>query len=257
MSWRSWTAAAATTVLVAVPLAATASGVTPEALAELRAEVDTAAAEIELERSAARDELAALRGERAELERQLRAAQSRGKTLSRIQSEATERAEADEAQAIRWHAPTQAALAEAKAYVERGIPFAQAERAALLEQLERDLGAAKPDYGRIALRLWRFLEEEDAMVAELTRDQQRMTFGDTTQIVDVIRMGLALQYVQTPDGAVGWSVRESGTWRTELIEDPALAELIRARFEAHDNNRGWGPARLVLPGTLPEGQTAP
>ena len=207
---------AAAGLLVATPLVADAAGVTAAELASLRAEVDTLAADVETERAAARDEIAALRAERAELERQVRAARARTKTLERLRSEATARAEAAEDDARRWAAPTRAAIAEARAYVERGLPFAKTQRLAVLDRLEKDLAAATPDYGRVVERLLRFVEEEEAMTGEVAYAKQRIELDGTPQIAEVLRLGLALMYVQTEDGTIAWATRTGDAWSLEI-----------------------------------------
>ncbi|MEM6296258.1 MAG: DUF3450 family protein [Myxococcota bacterium] len=239
-----WVAAG---LLVATPVVADAAGVTAADLAALRAEVDTLAADVETERTAARDEIAALRAERAELERQVRAARARTKTLERLRSEATARADAADEDARRWAAPTKAAIAEARAYVERGLPFASAQRLAVLDRLDKDLAAATPDYGLIVERLLRFVEEEEAMTGEVAYAKQRIELSGTPQIAEVLRLGLALMYVRTEDGTVAWAVRADGGWALRVVDDPALADVLRTRFDAAADNRALGPARILLP----------
>ena len=215
-------------------------------LATLRAEVDQLAADVETERAAARDELAALRAERAELERQVRAARARKATLEKLQVEATKRAEAADDEARRWAEPMTAAVAAARAHVEAGLPFAKAARLKVLETLDRDLKAATPDYGRVLERLLRFVEEEQAMGGEVAYTQQRLDVEGTPQIVRVLRLGLALLYVRTEDDRVGWAVHGAEGWRVELLAGE-LADVVRARFEAAEDNRALGLAPLVLP----------
>jgi hypothetical protein len=225
-----------------------ASAVAPTtSLAELRARVDAVAAELEAERAAARDELAALRAERAELERQVRAETARGATLDALHEEASNRAQQLDAQASRWHAPTTAAIAVARAHVERGLPFAKAERLAVLDRIERDLAAATPDHARAVERLLRFIEEEEAMGREIALTQQRLDFAGETQLVDVIRISMALMYIRAQDGTFGWAHPTPDGFAVDTIDDPALVDVVRRRFAAHEDNQGLGPARMVLP----------
>lgn len=223
----------------------------PSDLSTLRADVDEAAAELADLRSTARDELVSLRAEKAELERQVRAETTRGKTLKRLAAEAADRAEAMDEEAREWHEPTVAALAVAKAHVERTLPFARAQRFDVLEQIEKDLSAARPDHARAIERLMRFAEEESAMGSEIAYTQQSITLDGETQIVDVIRLGMALMYLRTQDGRFGWSYPASDGWRTEMIDEPALVEALTRRFEAHEANEALGPADLLVPSTPP------
>ena len=232
--------------LAGLPLAARAAGITMADLAELRTEVDQLASDLEAERAAARDELAALRAERAELERQVRAARTRKATLEKLRAEATKRAEDADEDARRWAAPMQAAIAAVRAHVAQGLPFATQARLEVLDGLERDLQAATPDYGRVLERLLRFIEEEQAMGGEVAFTQQRIELEGTAQIVEVLRLGLALLYVRTEDDRVGWAVHRGEAWTFELL-DGALADVVRARFDAAADNQALGLAPIVLP----------
>ncbi len=228
------------------PLAAHAAGASMAELAELRSQVDQLASDLEAERAAARDELAALRSERAELERQVRAARTRKATLAKMRAEATQRAEAADDDARRWAGPMKAAVASARAHVDRGLPFATTARLEVLDGLDRDLQAAMPDYGRVLERLLRFVEEEQAMTGEVAYTQQRLDIDGRPQIVRVLRLGLALLYFRTEDDRVGWAVPSQGAWAVELL-DGERGELVRARFEAAEDNETLGVAELLLP----------
>lgn len=232
--------------LAGLPLAARAAGVTMADLAELRTEVDQLASDLEAERAAARDELAALRAERAELERQVRTARTRKATLETLRAEATQQAAKADEDARRWAKPMQAALSAVRAHVERGLPFAKDARLQTLGRLERDLQAATPDYGRVLERLLRFIEEEQAMGGEVAYAQQRIEIEGTAQIAAVLRLGLAVLYVRTEDDHVGWAVHDGQSWAIALL-DGSLADVVRARFDAAEDNRALGVAPLVLP----------
>lgn len=231
-----------------VPAVSHAANVTMAELAQLRVEVDQLASDLETERTAARDELAALRAERAELERQVRAARTRRATLDALRKEATEHAEAADEDARRWAQPMAAAVAAARTHVESGLPFARDARLKTLDRLELDLQAATPDYGRVLERLLRFVEEEQAMGGEVAFTQQRLEVEGEPQIVRVLRLGLALLYFRTEDDRVGWAIPATSGWEVEVLDD-GPAETVRARFEAAQDNETLGVAELLLPVT--------
>jgi hypothetical protein len=139
-----------------------------------------------------------------------------------------------------------AAVAAARAHVERGLPFARDARLKTLERLELDLQAATPDYGRVLERLLRFVEEEQAMGGEVAYTQQRLEVEGAPQIVRVLRLGLALLYFRAEDGRVGWAIPSASGWEVAVLDEP-LAETIRARFEAAEDNETLGVAELLLP----------
>lgn len=235
-----------TAALCSLPVAAIAAP-TVQSLAALRTEVDDVAMQLETERIAAREELAALRAERAELQRQVRAETTRTGTLKRMRAEATQRAEANREHARQWHEPVTAALASAREHVEHTLPFARADRLAVLDRIERDLASPRPDYARAVERLLRFIEEEEAMGRELALSQQRVELDGEPQIVDVIRLGMAVLYIRTSDGRYGWAVPDGEDWRIELLHDDDIVSIVRARFEAHEANDALGPATIVIP----------
>jgi hypothetical protein len=242
--------ALAVAVVGSVPLVSMAAPATN--LAELRSQVDAAAEALEVERASARDELAALRAERAELERQVRAEASRRATLNKLRAEATARAEQADADAGRWHAPTLAAIEVAREHVERSLPFARTERGEVLDRIERDLAAATPDHARAVERLLRFIEEEEAMGRELALTQQQIALDGEPQLVDVVRLGMALLYFRTRDDRYGWARPTDDGFVFEVLDDPELALAVRRRFEAHERADALGRADLVLPSTVPE-----
>lgn len=225
--------------------------VTTSELAGLRAKVDAAAADLEAERAATRDELAALRAERTDLERQLRAETAQAATLQALADEAANRAAQLDDKADRWHEPTKAAIEATRAYVRRSLPFALAERLETLDTIERDLATANPDYARAGERVLRFIEQEEAMGGEVALTQHKLQLDGQLQIVDVLRLGMALAYLRTADGGYGWMYPTETGHVTALVDDPELVRAIRARFEAHEDNRGLGPADLVLPVQVP------
>ena len=223
-------------------------------IARLRTEIDELAADLETERIAARDELASLRSERAELQRQVRAAKSRKTALETLRDDAVAQAEAQDAQNRQWDEPTRQAIAAARAYVEGSLPFARQARLDALDRIERDLTTAQPDHARAVERLWRFLEEEEAMGREVSVGQQVLEIDGEPQIVAVIRLSMALLYFRTQDQRYGWVYPEGDGWRQAMLTDARLVEVIEGRFEASERSETLGPAELLLPPTIAEGQ---
>lgn len=216
-------------------------------IARLRTEIDELAADLETERIAARDELATLRTERVELQRQVRAAKSRKTTLETLREEAVAQAEAQDVKSRQWDAPTREAIAAARAYVERSLPFARQARLDALDRIERDLSTAQPDHARAVERLWRFLEEEEAMGREVAVTQQVVEIDGESQIVDVVRLSMALLYFRTQDRRYGWVFPTGDGWEQQMLTDPRLVEVIEGRFEASERSETLGPAELLLP----------
>jgi len=224
-------------------------------IARLRTEIDELAADLETERIAARDELASLRAERVELQRQVRAAKSRKSALEALREEAVAQAEAQDAQSRQWDEPTRQAIAAARSYVEGSLPFAKQARLAALDRIERDLAAAQPDHARAVERLWRFLEEEEAMGREVSVGQQVLELDGEPQMVDVMRLSMALLYFRTQDQRYGWVFPTDDGWQQAMVTDPRLVAVIESRFEASERSETLGPAELLLPTQIGEGTT--
>lgn len=219
-----------------------------DAIARLRVEVDDLAEQVHTERATRRTQLAALQAERADLERRVRAARARKVALGRIEADATARAEAAEQEALRWREPARAAVAVARQHVAEGLPFATAQRLQTLDRLEADLNSPAPDVARVVERLWRFMEEEASMGGEVSLGRQTIAFADQPpQLVEVLRLGMALLYVRTLDGQIGWARRTADGWRFETLDDPDATQVVQTLFDAHEVHVALGPAELLIP----------
>lgn len=233
-------------LVVALPLVAQAAPPVDD-LVELRLDVEQLARTLEERRAAASAELGALRTERAELQRQLRLAKVRNRTLARLEQQDAAADAARAAAADEWNAPARAAVAVARAHVERSLPFARAGRLATLDRIDAELSGALPDVGRAMERLWRFVEEEAALGREVTLGRQQVDLGDGPRLADVVRIGMALMYVRSDDGRLGWARRDGEHWRFEVVDDEASRAVIAASFVAADDNAMFGPAELLIP----------
>lgn len=214
----------------------------------LRLEVEGLARTLDEQRSAAQAELAGLRAERAELQRQVRLARVRNRMLVKLEAQDAAADEARQASIDEWNAPARAAVAAVRDHVARGLPFAITSRTDALDAIAAELAGAVPDTGRAMQRLWRFLEEEAAMAREVTTARQQVALGDDApRLCDVLRIGMALMYVRADDGRLGFAREGAQGWRIELVEDAASRAVIEALFVASADNAIFGPAILLVP----------
>lgn len=232
------------TLALALAMAAPSSA---EDIVALRLEVESLARSLDEQRSAAQAELAGLRAERAELQRQVRLARVRNRMLVKLEAEDAAADEARQAAIDEWNAPARAAVAAVRRHVEHSLPFARAARLETVDAIAAELAGAVPDTGRAMQRLWRLLEEEAAMAREVTRARQQVELEDGARLCDVLRIGMALLYVRTEDGRVGFARRDDGAWRIEIVDDAASRAVIDALFVAADDNAIFGPAVLLVP----------
>lgn len=230
------------------------SGATPlvEQVSATRASVDALAEELASHRRSAREQRAALRAERAELQRLVRLEEVRRDTLVRLQTEQTARMDDQEGFILTLLAPIKRAVVSAKKYVSSTLPFKQDERLRRLNKIESDLAVTHPDASRALTQIWRFVEEEEAMTREIGLAQQAITLDGQRLLVDVARVGMALMYFRLPNGEVGWARQASGTWRYERIKSADARQTVSSFFEALESNRVLGPRRLLLPEPLPK-----
>ncbi len=217
-----------------------------ERVSRLRIEVDDLAERLRDQRRRAQDDLAALHAERADLERQLRLEKIRAETLAQLSKERRERARGLEVGTDAWRGPIRNAVAAAKDHVAASLPYKAADRLAQLERIERDLEGQHPDLSGALSRLWRFVEEEEALARETGRAQQTVSVDGERRLVDVVHVSMALMYFSASDGRVGWARPSKDGWRFEWLADPEAAAIVEALFEAFETNRVHGPQRVLV-----------
>ena len=232
---------------------ASAAGATtlPEEVSAARAEVDSLADRLENQRRLTRDDLSALRAERAELQRQVRLEQIRRDTLVRLRTERAKEMDDQEGRVLTLLKPIEHSIASAKTYVLATLPFKRKERMRRLEQIEADLAVTHPDPAQALTRLWRFVEEEEALAREIGLSQQAIELEGKRLLVDVARIGMTLMYFRLPDGDVGWVRRSKAAWSFERIESGEARATVLQVFDDLKNNQVLGPKRLLISTELP------
>ena len=227
----------------AVPLA--------EQVSAARADVDSAAERLESLRLTVRDDLAALRAERAELQRQVRLEKIRTNTLTRLIEERTKRVDVQEGQIQTLLIPIKQSVAATKAYVSTTLPFKREERLRRLNRIDADLSVTHPDLGRALTNLWRFVEEEASMAREIGLAQQVVELSGQRLLADVVRIGMALMYFRLPSGEIGWVRKVDDAWRFEKLEAAAPRAAIAQLFKDVESNQRLGSKTLVISRQLP------
>jgi multidrug efflux pump subunit AcrA (membrane-fusion protein) len=218
----------------------------PEQLSTVRSQVDSLAEQLENQRRATRDELAALHAERAELQRQIRLERIRRDTLAKLRTERSQRLDLQEGRILTLLKPIQRSLVAVKHYVSVTLPFKREERMRRLEKIEADLAVTHPDPGRALTQMWRFVEEEEALAREIDLSQQPIELDGQRLLVDVARIGMALMYFRLPDGDVGWVRRTGETWHFERLEDGQAIQTVKGIFTDLEKNRELGPKRILI-----------
>ena len=206
-------------VLVAALLAAATSHAKPSAenlateLAKLRAEVDSLASRIELEKEETRNTLRSLAAQKSQLEGDERRNALRVAELERALTKELEE-HAREAALTAELKPAVAALpAGIRTHIEQGIPFRVTDRLKGLEKLENRIQSGELTPGTSLTRLWSFVEDELRMARDTGLFKQQVDLGDRVVLSDVMRVGMMMLFFHTPDGAVGRAIRTQEGWK--------------------------------------------
>lgn len=248
---KTLTWAGALVMLAVSSVAVAAAPSAGSALAELRVEVANLSRRLEEVRDAQRDRLATLRAQRAELERQVRQAKIRKQAMARVSNARADELEALDERSQAWRQAVSESIEVVRSSVKASLPFARQKRLAALDSMQADLDSGG-DPGRTLERLWRFVEDEAQMAQEVSLGRQAVEFErGEPQLMQTLRLGMALLYVRASDETVGWARRgPDGTWIFEAIDDPEGQRIVKALFAAHEANEGFGPATLWLPNPL-------
>lgn len=225
---------------------------------ELRIEVEQLASDLQAERDASRQELAALRVEKKELERRLRLAKARRAALQAAQADAQAKAVERRAELDAWEAPVRKAMAIVRAYVERSLPYAKAARLERLAKLDRELTGGRSDLATVAEGLWNFVQQEAQLAREVSSNQQAFTTRDgTRRFGEVLHFGMSAAYARGADGHMAWAVKRGDAWVFEAIDAASEAgQVVTALFDAHEQHQTFGAKQLLV--RMPEaGGAAP
>jgi hypothetical protein len=219
-------------------------------LAELRGEVERAAAEVDEIRDEARSKMRSLETQRIELEARVRIEEARLAELERRAER--QRAEvADEAVAGAVLLPVLLdELAALRAQVAGGLPYRVPERLAQIDELSVQLRAGTLTPQRGALRVWQLVEDELRLTRENVLDRQVVAWRGDEVLVDVARLGMVALFVRAPDGRFGVARRDGASWRIDELSGGAERSQVGALFASLDKQVRVGPFELpiALPG---------
>jgi len=215
-----------------------------EALVAKRSDVERLAGEVELEKAARRDALRSLAQRRADLERQLQAAEVELDEARVAAAESATELERSEAAGRALTPVVERTLAGLRSHVRDGLPFRTADRLADLDAIEAELDAGRLAPDEALGRLWSTLEDELRLTRENGLYRQRVELEGEARLVDVARLGTVLLYLRTPDGRHGVFEPAGDGWRPRLLEG-AEAARVAALFEALERHVRQG--FFVLP----------
>lgn len=249
---------------VVVVLLATSAFAVPESSASiaeevvrLRRNVEELSASLREDRATGRTELVALVSEKEDLKRQVRLERVRHETLAALSRERDLAAAGLQTRLTSWIESARQSVASAVAMVNATAPVHRGQRLATLERIAIGLAGPRPDVSLAFERLWRFLEEEEALSREIAIDQQVFDVDGQKRVLDVARIGLSAMYVRHDDGFVGivhWSAPDAPAGAetplvvVERAADKRKESAIRDIFDAV--RRGKRETHLLLPAAV-------
>lgn len=219
-------------------------------LAQLRSEVGTLESRIQTERERNKAALRGLEQRKSELEIRLDADLGRISTAQREISAIREAIAARNTAVGSLEEPVKKAVERLREYVKSGLPFHIEQRMTLLKDIETGLTNNVVSIDQAISRLWRFVEDELRLTADLMRTKVVLNldgYGKERQMVDVVRVGMSWFYTLAPDGRVGRLWRDGGAFNHEWIEDQESTESIKNLFANLSKGVNHGLYRLALP----------
>lgn len=244
-----WILAAAILVLAgARPAGAEELGTLAAELARLRSEIEALSREIDARQDEERARLRGLHGQQAELEAEISREQLRWAQLETAMREHRTELAAAGAGEGELEAPVLRAIAELRAWTERGLPFQTRERLEALAALERQVRHGSLPPSRALQRVWERMEDELRLTRESGLHPQVIEVQGREVLAEVARIGMVMLFFRTPDGGAGRAVQQGGRWIFEPYTAPEPRERVQALFA--DFRRQIRVGRFELPNAL-------
>ena len=217
-------------------------------LVEKRSAVEKLAAQLELDKTQLRDDVRGLALQRADLQRQLQAAELETAELDRACAERREKIAAARSRRDAISPVVRARLADLIRYVEEGLPFKQQGRLAELRRLRDELEGERLDGQEALGRFWSSCEDELRLTRENGLYRQQITLEGASVLADVAKLGMVLLYFRALDGRLGVVVpAEQGGWVCRLARDERERRQIAQLFDALDKHVRRGFFELPNP----------
>ena len=217
-------------------------------LANLRAEIGLAEAELRAERTRGLTEVQGLAQRKARLEAEVAAERRRVQAIRDDQARAEAQVAARGAAASDLRAAVLEGVEALSRPLQTGLPYRVAERQAALADLRVSVLAGRLDPAEGAAQLWRFAEDELRLTAEVARLSLPVDLGDGPRLVEVVKLGMVALLVREPSQeGFGRLIRSDGTWAYTPIKDAVALEAVAHLFLDLDRDIQGGLYTLPLP----------
>jgi len=219
-------------------------------LAELRAEVEALATEIDQVKEEARGEVRSIELQKTDLEARIRQEEVRVQELERMIERQRDALESEKIAGEVLTPVLLASLQDVRKSIRGSLPYRQEDRLAEVDKLQTQIKDGTLTPQRATTRVWQLLEDELRLTRENIMDEQVLPLPEGEALVEVARVGMVMMFWRTDEGAVGTVTGSPGSW-TYTPLDGADANRVHGLFEALEKQVRVG--YFELPNVLVEG----
>jgi hypothetical protein len=137
-------------------------------------------------------------------------------------------------------------LLSMKDSLKSGIPFKQAERLSVIDEIQVKLAANQITSQNAINRLWAFIEDEIRLTRENAIYTQTIQLNGENLLVEVAKLGTVLMYFKTKDDQYGSVNRLENKWAYQLITDTQQAQMVATLFDSLKKQIRQGYFKLPL-----------
>jgi len=143
-------------------------------------------------------------------------------------------------------------LESVKTSINVGIPFKQAERLSVIEEIERKLIARKITSQNAINRIWAFLEDEIRLTRENAVYSQTIQLNGENVLVEVAKLGTVMMYFKTREDQYGVAEKQANKWTYTLYSDTNKIQQVATLFDSLKKQIRQGYFTLPLALTVSE-----
>ena len=210
-------------------------------LAELRAQIDGLSSALQSAKEGKRSEERTLKTRLQELELDLSRERLRLKQLREQAAKRDGEAKAAKDANAALKPAILGAIETIRAGVALTIPFHLEARLKELDKLKQRLESGALTAPRSLAQLWAQVDDELRLSQGSAVDQQEIEVDGAKVLAKIARVGTAMLFFTTPDGATGYATRAKDGWAWKKASTPEDVQRIRALFDAFQKGirAGW------------------
>ena len=186
-------------------------------LSQLRSDISVLQEEIREERSSTQNQMLSLRGQKNDVELQLRRQEALNKELedriAELSSQETPKTDESNLDLLLYRIAS-----DLKEDISASLPYRQQERIDSIDEILEEHKNGSLTSTQVATRLWSVAEDENRLNSENQFDSFSIRISEKDVLVDIIRFGMIGMLYHGQDGSIGVWSGEKG-WTT--IENPA------------------------------------